>query len=145
MNKTYIKRNENSFASEEAITGMCSKVNYSAENWSGGSGINVISNGQVSYIHDTEASTMVVGATGSGKTRRVLLPYTYSCIKEGSSLIINDPKGEIYTHMYDILCKEEYKIIVLDYRNPLRGGRYNPLEHPARLYKQGNVKLRIIA
>lgn len=139
MNKTYIKRNENSFASEEAITGMCRKVNYSAENWSGGSGINVISNGQVSYIHDTEASTMVVGATGSGKTRRVLLPYTYSCIKEGSSLIINDPKGEIYTHMYDILCKEEYKIIVLDYRNPLRGDRYNPLEHPARLYKQGNT------
>lgn len=140
MNKTFIGANEYGFADEKAVLDMCRKVDYgNAEKWAGGSGINVISNGKESYIQDTEASTLVVGATGSGKTRRLLLPYTYSCIKDGASLVINDPKGEIYTHMYDVLREEGYNIKVLDYRNPLRGERYNPLEYPAHLYKEGNT------
>lgn len=136
MNKTYVKRSDGGFADIDDITAKCKKVRYDGKaGWPGASGINVISDGHEGYVYETEASTMVVGATGSGKTRRVLLPYVYSCIKSGASLVLNDPKGEIYTHMYDILCKEGYKVLVLDYRNPLRGERFNPLEYPAKLYK----------
>lgn len=138
MNPTHMNRNDCGFADVDDITGMCEKISYIDDaDWQGGSGINVISDGNEGYIYDTDASTLVVGATASGKTRRVLLPYVYSCIKAGTNMVLNDPKGEIYSYTCDLLKKEGYNVRILDYRNPMRGERYNPLEYPAKLYRQG--------
>lgn len=100
-------------------------------------GIPICSDGRYMLVDDSDSSSIVVASTRAGKTRRVLMPYTFSAIKKHNSLIINDPKGEILRQTKDILDKENYKIIVLDYRNPMRGDRFNLFEYPARLYKSG--------
>ena len=126
------------FESEEEI-----KDRYTEENFESGdvmgAGVPIISTGRTAYVDDSEASTFVVGASGSGKTRKILMPYTLSCIRKNENLVIHDPKGEINRYMYRELEKKGYEVIVLDYRRPLRGDRYNPLEYPSKIYKEGNT------
>lgn len=137
VNATHVTE-EVRFETEEEIKDRYTEVNFESGKVNG-AGIPVISTGRTAYVDDSEASTFVVGASGSGKTRKVLMPYTLSCIRKNENLIIHDPKGEINKHMYRELEKEGYKVIVLDYRRPLRGDRYNPLEYPSKLYREGNT------
>ena len=137
VNATHITE-EVRFESEEEIKDRYTEVNFESEKVKG-AGVPVISTGRTAYVDDSEASTFVVGASGSGKTRKVLMPYTLSCIRKNENLVIHDPKGEINRYMYRELEKEGYEVIVLDYRRPLRGDRYNPLEYPSKLYKEGNT------
>jgi hypothetical protein len=137
VNATHITE-EVRFESEEEIKDRYTEVNFESEKVKG-AGVPVISTGRTAYVDDSEASTFVVGASGSGKTRKVLMPYTLSCIRKNENLVIHDPKGEINRYMYRELEKEGYEVIVLDYRRPLRGDRYNPLEYPSKLYREGNT------
>jgi type IV secretion system protein VirD4 len=137
VNATHITE-EVRFESEEEIKDRYTEVNFESEKVKG-AGVPVISTGRTAYVDDSEASTFVVGASGSGKTRKVLMPYTLSCIRKNENLVIHDPKGEINRYMYRELEKEGYEVIVLDYRRPLRGDRYNPLEYPSKIYKEGNT------
>lgn len=126
------------FESEEEIKDRYTEVNFELGDVMG-AGVPIISTGRTAYVDDSEASTFVVGASGSGKTRKILMPYTLSCIRKNENLVIHDPKGEINRYMYRELEKKGYEVIVLDYRRPLRGDRYNPLEYPSKIYKEGNT------
>ena len=98
VNATHITE-EVRFESEEEIKDRYTEVNFESGKVKG-AGIPVISTGRTAYVDDSEASTFVVGASGSGKTRKVLMPYTLSCIRKNENLIIHDPKGEINKYMY---------------------------------------------
>ena len=126
------------FESEEEIKDRYTEVNFESGDVMG-AGVPIISTGRTAYVDDSEASTFVVGASGSGKTRKILMPYTLSCIRKNENLVIHDPKGEINRYMYRELEKKGYEVIVLDYRRPLRGDRYNPLDYPSKIYKEGNT------
>ena len=126
------------FESEEEIKDRYTEVNFESGDVMG-AGVPIISTGRTAYVDDSEASTFVVGASGSGKTRKILMPYTLSCIRKNENLVIHDPKGEINRYMYRELEKKGYEVIVLDYRRPLRGDRYNPPEYPSKIYKEGNT------
>ena len=126
------------FESEEEIKDRYTEVNFESGDVMG-AGVPIISTGRTAYVDDSEASTFVVGASGSGKTRKILMPYTLSCIRKNENLVIHDPIGEINRYMYRELEKKGYEVIVLDYRRPLRGDRYNPLEYPSKIYKEGNT------
>ena len=58
--------------------------------------------------------------------------------KKGESMIITDPKGEIYKYGADFLKERGYKIIVLNFREPEMGNAWNPLTLPYQLHKDGN-------
>ena len=137
VNATHVTE-EVRFESEEEIKDRYTEVNFESGDVMG-AGVPIISTGRTAYVDDSEASTFVVGASGSGKTRNILMPYTLSCIRKNENLVIHDPKGEINRYMYRELEKKGYEVIVLDYRRPLRGDRYNPLEYPSKIYKEGNT------
>ena len=137
VNATHVTE-EVRFESEEEIKDRYTEVNFESGDVMG-AGVPIISTGRTAYVDDSEASTFVVGASGSGKTRKILMPYTLSCIRKNENLVIHDPKGEINRYMYRELEKKGYEVIVLDYRRPLRGDRYNPLEYPSKIYKEGNT------
>ena len=137
VNATHVTA-EVRFESEEEIKDRYTEVNFESGDVMG-AGVPIISTGRTAYVDDSEASTFVVGASGSGKTRKILMPYTLSCIRKNENLVIHDPKGEINRYMYRELEKKGYEVIVLDYRRPLRGDRYNPLEYPSKIYKEGNT------
>ncbi len=91
--------------------------------------------------HDTYATTrdemhcFVIGETGCGKTRRVILPSIRLISKTGESMVISDPKGELYRYTADSLRKKGYNVRVLNFRKPRCGNRWNPLSFIETLYR----------
>ena len=51
---------------------------------------------EAAYVDNGESHTLVIGATGSGKTQGIINPTVQMLIKGRESMIISDPKGEIY-------------------------------------------------
>ncbi len=102
-------------------------------------GVGIINNGKEMYVDNGENHTLVIGATSSGKTTAVVDPLVNSLAKKGESMIITDPKGEIYKNHYNYLKSKGYNIIVLNFRDPIYGNSWNPLTLPYLLYKAGNV------
>jgi len=68
---------------------------------------------------DTYATTkeelhcFVIGESGCGKTRRVIMPTIRLMAKTGESMVISDPKGELYKYTADSLKKRGYDVKVL--------------------------------
>ena len=102
-------------------------------------GIVVINDGKQLWVDNGEAHNIVVGSTGSGKTQIVVFPMVHSLAKHGESMIITDPKGEIYEQTGNMLKERGYNIVLLNFRSPQNGNAWNPMDLPYRLYKEGNT------
>lgn len=82
-----------------------------------------------------ELHTFVIGDSGCGKTRRVILPAIKLIAKSGESMVIADPKGELYRKTGKALEAKGYKVKIINFRNPSLGCRWNPLQEIERLYR----------
>ena len=102
-------------------------------------GLVVINDGKTLWVDDGEAHNIVMGATGSGKTQAVVFPMVQSLAKKGESMIITDPKGEIYENTANMLKERGYNIIILNFRSPQQGNGWNPMALPYKLYKEGDM------
>lgn len=102
-------------------------------------GIPLINNGKETWVDNGEYHNLVIGSTGSGKTQTVVKPMVNLLAKKGESMIITDPKGEIYRYAATALKERGYKIIVLNFREPAHGNAWNPLTLPYHYYKEGNT------
>ena len=90
------------------------------------------------YIDNSEAHSLVIGTTGSGKTQSTLLPQARLSIRAGETIIVNDVKGEIKESLSEDLNKYGYDTIVINLADPTNSNFYNPLKMPYDLYKNGN-------
>ena len=81
---------------------------------------------------------LIIGSTGAGKTQTTVFPMVKNLSKHDESMIITDPKGEIYEDTAEMLKERGYNIVVLNFRDPLHGNSWNPLSLPYKLYKEGN-------
>ena len=90
------------------------------------------------WVDDGESHTIVIGSTGSGKTQCIVLPTVKTLARKGESMIITDPKGEIYRKTANMLKERGYQILVLNFRDPQNGNAWNPMSLPYKLYKEGN-------
>ena len=82
---------------------------------------------------------IVIGSTGAGKTQTTVLPMVNLLAKHDESMIITDPKGEIYEHTSNYLKSLGYNIVLLNFRDPQQGNAWNPMYLPYSLYKNGNI------
>ena len=84
------------------------------------------------------AHTLVIGTTGSGKTTTFINPTVQilSNTLNKPSMLISDPKGELYALHAKSLIKRGYDVKVLDLRNPYCSIRWNPLERPYEMYQE---------
>ena len=57
---------------------------------------------------------LVIGSTGAGKTQTTVLPMVNLLAKHDESMIITDPKGELYEKTANLLRNKGYKIIVIN-------------------------------
>lgn len=80
------------------------------------------------YYIDDNVHSLVVGATRSGKTRSVVLQTIGNLGLAGESIIISDPKAEIFHYTSEFLKNLGYDIITLDFKNPSKSTRYNYLQ-----------------
>ena len=90
------------------------------------------------WVDNSEYHNLVIGATGSGKTQTVIFPTVELLAKNKESMIITDPKGEIYEQTANMLKDKGYNIFVLNFRDPQQGNAWNPLTLPYDMYKAGN-------
>ena len=73
---------------------------------------------------------LVIGATGSGKTTTFINPMIQiiAATNCGSSMIMTDPKGELFDLHSAYLKSRGYNVMVLDLRDTYSSSRWNPLE-----------------
>ncbi len=71
-------------------------------------------------------NVMVVGGSGSGKTRFWLKPNLMQC---HSSYVITDPKGSVVVECGQLLLREGYKIKILNTINFSKSMHYNPFAY----------------
>ena len=90
------------------------------------------------WVDNGEDHYLVMGATGSGKTVIVAKPMIKLLAKHNESMILTDPKGELYESSAALLKEKGYNIITLNFRDPQKGNAWNPMTLPYKLYKEGN-------
>ena len=71
-------------------------------------------------------NVMVVGGSGSGKTRFWLKPNLMQC---HSSYVVTDPKGGVVVECGQLLLREGYKIKILNTINFSKSMHYNPFAY----------------
>ena len=105
---------------------------------SNAAGVPLLLSEKEAWVDNGEYHTLVIGSTGSGKTQTVIKPTVKLLAKAGESMIITDPKGEIYEATANMLRDKGYDVQILNFRDPQNGSSWNPLSLPYRMYKSGN-------
>ena len=113
------------------------QIDPSAEENDAG-GIPLIMNKKGIWVDNGGYHNLIIGSTGAGKTQTTVFPMVKNLSKHNESMIITDPKGEIYEDTAEMLREKGYKIVLLNFRDPQQGDSWNPLSLPYQLYKEGN-------
>lgn len=102
-------------------------------------GIPLMMNPKTVWVDNGGYHNLVIGSTGAGKTQTTVLPMVNLLAKHDESMIITDPKGEIYENTAEYLKSLGYNIVLLNFRDPQQGNAWNPMYLPYSLYKDGNI------
>lgn len=71
---------------------------------------------------------LIIGATRSGKTRCLVIQSICALALAAEGMVVNDPKGELYHYTHSFLESMGYTVQVVDFNNPKKSCRYNPLQ-----------------
>ena len=76
-------------------------------------------------------NVVVIGGSGSGKTRFVIKPNLLQCTSEKypCSFVVTDPKGDIMVDVGNVLVRNGYQIRVLNTINFKKSMHYNPFAY----------------
>lgn len=71
--------------------------------------------------------TAIYGASGTGKSRCFVRPQILQCVARGESVIITDPKGEIYADTAEFMRKQGYDVKMFNLVDPQYSDAWNCL------------------
>jgi type IV secretion system protein VirD4 len=106
-------------------------------------GVVVGSDGRAAHLTRPEVGNphaLLLGATRSGKSRRVILPMVWCLGHRKESMILTDPKGELHAHSGAWLRSQGYEVVQIDLLRPARGNRWNPLAGIVRAIEAGDAE-----
>ena len=135
------------FATRKEIDQQYRAVPIKDENFKGNGGVPIARGFQIDkdgiekevmYIDDSAVNNLIIGTTRSGKGETFVVPEIdiYSRAEEKSSLVINDPKGELVAMCKETLEKRGYDVYMLNLLQPINSMSYNPLELVKQAYKR---------
>ena len=84
--------------------------------------------------HYHALNTLIVGTTGSGKSRYYLKP---NLLQMNTSYIVTDPKGEILQNCGEELRRFGYRVKVFDIADLKNCNHYNPMKY---CYRESDIK-----
>ncbi len=96
-----------------------------------GAGGTIISRiGKKLYIDQSPTNNLIIGITRSGKGEMFVFPSidVYSRAEEKTSLVVCDPKLELYKGSKKTLERRGYQVYLLNLDDPLHSMGFNPLE-----------------
>lgn len=84
--------------------------------------------GGVQFNIKSDAHNIVIGGTGSGKTQKLVIPTIYlnAQSKIKPSMVITDPKGELFQNHSKILKDNGYDVYVINLRDTSVSNSWNP-------------------
>lgn len=85
---------------------------------------------------------MIIGAPGTMKSRAIVRNNLFQIIKREESVVITDPKGEMYTDTASLFQKAGYMVRVFNLKNPDQSDRWNAL---SRLSSDDLSEIQILA
>jgi len=68
----------------------------------------------------------IFGASGSKKSRGYVIPNILNLAEQGKSMILTDPKGELYKKTYTFLKNKGYNVKILNLVDMDKSDRWNP-------------------
>ena len=86
----------------------------------------MMSNRPKNPAHARNKNVLVIGGSGSGKTRFFVKPNLLQC---HSSYVVTDPKGSIVVECGRLLLKKGYKLKILNTINFRKSMHYNPFAY----------------
>lgn len=94
------------------------------------------------YIDKSPVNNLIIGITRSGKGEMFVFPTidVYSRAKKKASLVINDPKVELYKSSKPTLEARGYDVYLLNFDDPLHSMGFNPLDMIVRLAVEGDYE-----
>jgi type IV secretion system protein VirD4 len=69
----------------------------------------------------------VIARVGAGKTSRFIIPNVLDRASRKGSIVVNDPKGEVFEATSAYMQAKGFRIIVINPEDPERTSRFNPL------------------
>ena len=72
-------------------------------------------------VDGNDNHTLVFGASGSKKTRTMVLPSIHVLAEAEESMIIHDAKGELYDRTAKMLKDRGYRVVCINLRDPSVG------------------------
>ena len=91
-------------------------------------GLKPVASGEKVYFVGDDVHTLCIGATRSGKSRTVVLQSICTLGLAAESMVVSDPKGELWAYTAPFLERLGYEVITIDFKNPLKSHRYNFLQ-----------------
>lgn len=76
---------------------------------------------------------IVYGASGSGKTSCLVKPAICQLMAKRSSIVISDPKGELYIESSEMLRAHGYEVLCFDLINQAKSDGWDPVQTLLRL------------
>ena len=92
----------------------------------------------IRYLSEA-VNVVILGATRSGKTRRLLMTSTWLDLMAGVNLLVVDVKGEIFAFTNKFAEMLGYEIRTLDFRYPERSMHFNNLDEINQLLKERRI------
>lgn len=80
------------------------------------------------YTITDDTHSICIGATRSGKSRHVVVPTICNLALADENMVLSDPKGELYNYTEPFLRELGYKVIAIDFKDPLKSMAYNFLQ-----------------
>lgn len=129
-NVAYGQKGDSRFTTIEEIIEQYREIPEKTEVFEGYGGVPVSHYKDKYYIDTDTVNTAILGVSRSGKGEMIVVVMidNLSRAKNQSSLVINDPKGELYSASKETLEKRGYDVQVLNILDPLQGMSYNPLQ-----------------
>ena len=135
------QKGDSRLATLKEIEAQYPKIPDSKENYSGIGGFPVSHYRNSYFIETATVNSLVIGTSRSGKGEMIVVPMIdiLSRASEQCSMIINDPKGELYASSKDTLEKYGYEVQVLNLLDPLNSMSFNPLQIIKEAYLDGEL------
>ena len=82
------------------------------------------------YFDTKSPHYLLVGSTGSGKSVTVSIPMCiqFAIAKEKHSVVVTDPKGELFKTTGKIFKDNGYDVVTIDFRNPNQSNKINIMQ-----------------
>ena len=76
------------------------------------SGIPLLCSDTSAFVDASDSHSLIIGSSGSKKTRLFILPSILSLAKAGESMVVTDPKAELYERTSGYLRKKGIRFTV---------------------------------